>query len=888
MALYPPIVASSMPAFAGSEVRIYFTLSNYNSADEIAEVQATVRRQSSNVNVLRSESQIRSFSFNGEQVKEDDQILNRYYITIKSSDLIKGFEADTIYKVQLRLSSVSNISNSVSFFTDNLSYFSQWSTVCIIKKINPPRFYIDEFTAEDERGQSIDISLSSTNYYYNTFADFNIIYESVYKEGQNSASIESQTLNKYKIQLFDQQNNLLADSGDILSSAYNYTVNTDSLVISCSLPYQFKDLTDYKVKLTIETRNGYIESKTYDFTTQFEIYDPLSAVMYAAVNEEEGYIKLEAFLTESYIGNLVIRRSDAKGNFLNWRDIKHYLGIGQLNQTFEYYDFTAESGMIYKYLIQKRDRHGKRGTPVFASYRYGNYNNEHDLVNGIMGQWSHAFLLQSNNGNLSETKQLKLAFDFQLSTYKYNILESKTDTLGSRYPFIKRNGDNYYRSFGCSGTITGYMDQAELLTSKDELYYGQTAMYNSLKGDINNYSRTYDYTYERKFREKVEEFLYDSKPKLYKSMQEGNMLIKLMDISLTPKNELGRLIYTFSATGYEIDGNDIQTLVKYDFIKPGVYNTQIRNEITTLGRLSGYIDSSSYADLDHPILNKFPANINILGTEKGGVGTVSASAAGSVAQKINYMKPFNNKIVNDFTIDWLRITIEDDPYLIIKTEKGYVPDDGSYAKNLNAPQDSTLYFFKERPKQSDTYIGTLMYFNGNPIVIAPPNNIYQISDVKIKASDQIWFAKDTAATIDYHITYNEVQDKGAEPTKIRFDRVNGYLQGVYKDTDVIDILVTRYRFSNEETRSEQEQRVERVLNAVNTILIDTQPGAVVSIKTNKMSESADFTVGFTGQLKIDFLRQVDTYITSYVIKGKDGSPVGALVYYCATVRREYY
>ena len=55
MALYPPIVASSMPAFdiATNEVRIYFTLSSYNNKDDIKYIHCTVRRQSSNVNVLK-------------------------------------------------------------------------------------------------------------------------------------------------------------------------------------------------------------------------------------------------------------------------------------------------------------------------------------------------------------------------------------------------------------------------------------------------------------------------------------------------------------------------------------------------------------------------------------------------------------------------------------------------------------------------------------------------------------------------------------------------------------------------------------------------------------------------------------------------------------------
>ena len=37
---------------------------------------------------------------------------------------------------------------------------------------------------------------------------------------------------------------------------------------------------------------------------------------------------------------------------------------------------------------------------------------------------------------------------------------------------------------------------------------------------MDEYVNRYDYTYERKFREVVEQFLYNAQPKLYKSMQE--------------------------------------------------------------------------------------------------------------------------------------------------------------------------------------------------------------------------------------------------------------------------------------------------------------------------------------------------------------------------------
>ena len=39
--------------------------------------------------------------------------------------------------------------------------------------------------------------------------------------------------------------------------------------------------------------------------------------------------------------------------------------------------------------------------------------------------------------------------------------------------------------------------------------------------------------------------MYNSKPKLYKSTQYGNIFIKIMEVSLTPKSELDRLNILF-------------------------------------------------------------------------------------------------------------------------------------------------------------------------------------------------------------------------------------------------------------------------------------------------------------------------------------------------------
>ena len=106
MALYPPIVASSMPAFdiAQKSVRVYYILSTYNAAkkDDIQAVHVSVRRQSSNVNVLKNATQIVQKSFGLQQ--DIDKSLNRYYVEISSDDLSEPFEVDALYKVQIRFS----------------------------------------------------------------------------------------------------------------------------------------------------------------------------------------------------------------------------------------------------------------------------------------------------------------------------------------------------------------------------------------------------------------------------------------------------------------------------------------------------------------------------------------------------------------------------------------------------------------------------------------------------------------------------------------------------------------------------------------------------------------------------------------------------------------
>ena len=148
------------------------------------------------------------------------------------------------------------------------------------------------------------------------------------------------------------------------------------------------------------------------------------------------------------------------------------------------------------------------------------------------------------------------------------------------FPNISRLGSMRYKSFPVTGLISFNMDENYLFATKEEIY-GTTdsatiQAYESRETTRSN--QPYNYYYERGFRNKVMEFLYSDEPKLFKSPTEGNVLIRLTNISLSPNESLGRLIYSFNSTATEIADNTVDKLKKYKII-----NEKSEEEITLSG-----------------------------------------------------------------------------------------------------------------------------------------------------------------------------------------------------------------------------------------------------------------------------------------------------------------
>lgn len=199
-------------------------------------------------------------------------------------------------------------------------------------------------------------------------------------------------------------------------------------------------------------------------------------------------------------------------------------------------------------------------------------------------------------GNAIERYRVK--HDGAISSFQYTVVESKTDTLGGKYPFIRRNGDTYYRQFPLSGLITHFneKDYPDEYLAENIINYASNAPENPkpvedyfnrrikervadnqpledddtlkekyddyyyLNSTLNGYT---DYLLEREYREDVLKFLYENKIRLFRSPTEGNILVKLMNITCSPNEQIKRRVYSFQSTAYEVDDFTLANCVKY-------------------------------------------------------------------------------------------------------------------------------------------------------------------------------------------------------------------------------------------------------------------------------------------------------------------------------------
>ena len=592
--LYPPIFNRSyMPAFVRENgCRVYFSISIYNSlaemhhtsstSSQINAVQVTVQSQKTNQTVLKTSSYpsgIKLTNLNIDATRNGDDI---YYVDILNSDIQGGFNLNQYYKVQIRFTS-SEASNPPTdqtkgidaWLSANLAAFSEWSTVVLIRPISYPNLLLNSFNNDS---------------ILTTFTLNDIIIAGKI----NFANGDQQTIQRYRIRIYSEDQQLLQDSGDININAYS---NNNQIYYKCK--YDFVNESNYILGVEILTQNLYQwpEQKRFNFTVNFVTYTTFTADISAFAQNQAGRVRvnLRRDSIAALGANIVIKRTSNKENFTIWEDVHTFLVPANSILNYTWYDYTVENGTWYLYRAEQRNKQGFRSTSI-------------QIPKAVMVVSEDIFLTTAQN-------QLKIRFDPEVANFSHVVSQSLTETIGSKYPFIRRNGNVNYRTFSLSGTITHFMDIRENLmhSSKKDLYGVAESLYDeyNTKNKINLFN---DVIYERQFRKKVMEFLYKNDVKLYKSATEGNILVKLMNISFTPNATLGRQIYSFTCTAYEIDEYTYENCIKYNIQSGGSYQASTSYLFSVLSQLNRPSGSLYFKESGSAYFDRIYSNLNYFGT----------------------------------------------------------------------------------------------------------------------------------------------------------------------------------------------------------------------------------------------------------------------------------
>lgn len=234
------------------------------------------------------------------------------------------------------------------------------------------------------------------------------------------------------------------------------------------------------------------------------------------------------------------------------------LGELPFNKTLKHFtfkDYLIVSGQVYLYSIQ----------PVTERNHYGALQKK---IGGL-NTYEFGWLIDTDG---SQIKILNTGITNIMVNTKDGIIE----TIGGETPFVNRFSNLHYRSFTLTGTIATIFDDGAHITPQIDtaLYSDQSDIQQIIQSKFlqktgvlptaYNNSMRVDYNYERVFRDKIVSILSNGHKKLFKSPSEGLMIVKLSGVNLTPKTNVGRLIYDFSATVTEVGKFNVEALDDFD------------------------------------------------------------------------------------------------------------------------------------------------------------------------------------------------------------------------------------------------------------------------------------------------------------------------------------
>lgn len=444
---------------------------------------------------------------------------------------------------------------------------SNWSTVGVIKCTKTPEVTISSLT----------VGIDNIN-------------PTVFIGSYTNADV-TEKLYSYNFTIYDDNNSIYESSGELIHNG-----STDEIIsgIGIKASPQWKptkmlpDEIRYRIAMEITTINGYTKSSVlYIIRAASTVDAKIPARLLASPDYDNGCVHLsltkikDAETELAFSGSFVITRYAENTN--TWHEICRFNMLSQLPSEIGiiWTDYTIEHGVKYLYALQAYNSkelysnkmyHVLANPDIFSKTPYLEYD-ELGKPFYIVGDFEDMFLTDGE-------RQLKIRYNPKVSSYKATILESKIDTLGSKYPFIFRNGNVYYKEFPISGLLSYLGDEKELfitgikppefdiIRTKTHAAAGVESRKDWLNTPDAGTKLTSDNFYrERQFKLAALDWLNNGQPKLFRSPGEGNYIVRLMNSSLSPNDTLGRMLHTFNTTAYEIAECSFENLKAYNLLQ---------------------------------------------------------------------------------------------------------------------------------------------------------------------------------------------------------------------------------------------------------------------------------------------------------------------------------
>lgn len=459
-------------------------------------------------------SEVKAFQLNVKRVNSNESI---YSQKTEHFDINNNFTATfTIDKELFKCGQFYRIQLAYVDVNDEVGFFS---TIGVVKYTSKPKVEI--------------INLDPLNSNLHT-------YEYTLRYGQEEDQTEK--LYSSRFLLLDADDNIVKDSGELIHNSATdlspkeaiekYNIYRD---LEANVLYRMKAVVKTINGLTVETPRYRLVQRENSSTAMDEIG---KIILKATALPDEGRVKISLSQAQedhpTITGVFILYRAFNKKPYL-WEKICQFSARQEVINGIYKIDKMVQQGQEYIYSIQQKN----------------NYNmlSRRGYSNVVSVDFEDMFLMDKE-------RCLNIRFNPKVSSFKETVLESKTNTIGSQFPYITRNAHVRYKEFSISGLISHLMDVNKEFMSWADLgleHYITDLVSENIRG-------------ERIFRTEVLNWLNDGKPKVFKSPTEGGFIVRLMNISLTPVDTVGRMIYTFNASAVEIAPFDYEHLLKYNFI----------------------------------------------------------------------------------------------------------------------------------------------------------------------------------------------------------------------------------------------------------------------------------------------------------------------------------